>query len=181
MGKDGFKPKRLTIDRKRLPDLEREEIRLIFENLDEPIKNSASRYAMIGGSLFKWLEIPGYETKDIDVASDMYLDGFGIWSSRRAAPHSTKSKLGHYLVNDVPIDWMVEGRAGSRDLFQAAVETSYLHDGIWCATLEYALAIKLYAGRDKDKEIYNEFVDADMVNDQLVRDIIKTHTFTLEI
>jgi hypothetical protein len=178
--KKKFRPKRKVLDRSKMPILSKQDIIDAFQRLHECAEKADARYAVIGGSLFTMLEIDGYETRDIDVASDIYLDGFGIWSSPLALPRSTSKALGHYLVNGTCIDWMVEGQVGSYDLFQATLDNCHQVEGVWCANLEFALAIKLYAGRPTDKEVYDEFVDADLVNDKLVQDILKTYTIQFD-
>lgn len=168
--KSKFRP--VLMDRDKQPDLTKNKIGDVFKALDHVIERAGAKYAVIGGALFEMLGIDGYSTKDIDVASDMYLDGFGIQTSAKARPRSTSKMIGHYLVNDVCIDWMTEGKPGSKELFQATVKSAYLKDGIWLANLEFATAIKLYAGREDDVEVFRWFVDEGIVNEKLVREIL---------
>lgn len=132
------------------------------------------RYALIGGALFRLLGID-YDTQDIDVAADQILAWDGPFFTTKGK-NSTPG-AGHYLVDGTPVEWMTHGRPGSELLFEAAVERSYLHDsGVWIAPLEYAMAIKIYAGREKDKELFRELWDTDVINGQLILDIVKHYT-----
>lgn len=140
----------------------------------EEINRSGAKYALIGGALFKMLGYE-YETQDVDVASDMFLDWKGAYFTTKGV-NSTPG-AGHYLVDGTPVEWMVSGKKGSRQLYMAAVEHAYLNeDGVWLAPLEIAMAIKLYAGREKDKELFREFWDTDKINGQLVMDLVKHYT-----
>jgi hypothetical protein len=145
-------------------------------SFDGAISSSGASYAIIGGALLKMIGYEGYETQDIDVASDMFLewDDFFTTKGKNSTPGA-----GHYLVNDTPVEWMVEGKPGSDRLFSAAVHHAYLsEEGLWLAPLEISVAIMLYAGREKDKETFRELWDNGVVNGQLVIDLVKHYTGT---
>lgn len=132
------------------------------------------KWCLIGGALFKMLGIPGYETCDIDVAATDFLD----------LPSRSKEKerwasfdgAGKYRISGIDVDWMPVGRAGSQRLFKGAVDSSYLSkDGVWLGNLEFALAIKMWAGRPQDKETIDEFTDNGLVNKDYVRKLVDAY------
>jgi hypothetical protein len=162
------KPKYLTVA----------EIVAVMKILDKRAKELGVKYALIGGALFKMMGIPGYETTDIDVASDGFLDfpTVDVNRNRPGDPHSV-SPEGHYRINDVGVDWMPVGKEGSERLFDKAVRTAQVdHNGISFACLSAALAIKLFAGRDKDREVCWEFVDNGYFTIETLRKIVAENT-----
>lgn len=132
------------------------------------------RWCLIGGALFKMLDIPGYETHDIDIAATDFLD----------LPSRSKEKdrwasfdgAGKYRVSGIDVDWMPVGRAGSQRLFAGAVEASYLsRDGVWLAPVEFAVAIKMWAGRPQDKETVDEFTDNGLVSKDYIIKLVDAY------
>lgn len=171
MSKKNYKP--ITKD----VAVTRKEILETFRNskFRHAIESSGCRHALIGGALFKMLGIE-YDTQDIDVAAEFFLDWDGEYFTTKGK-NSTPG-AGHYLVDGTPVEWMVSGKPGSELLFKAAVDNAYLDEetGLWLAPLEIAMAIKLYAGREKDVEMFREFWDMDRINGQLVMDIVEKLT-----
>ena len=163
------------LDRDKMPVLSKEEIASVMKVLDDCSDAALARYALIGGALFTFLDID-YDTRDVDVAADRYLDGYGIWPNKKAMPRSTSKLAGHYLVDGVCVDWMTEGAVGSEPLYRAALDGAYLKDGIWCATIEHAMAIRIYAGREKDLKAFWRFQKDGLVNGELVVEMVKELT-----
>lgn len=152
--------------------LKRSEIVEILLELDVTAGAGGVKYAVIGGALFKMLGIEGCETPDIDVAATDYLDLPPMPTFDEApsfCPH------GHYNVRGVSVDWMPHGKRGSARLFQEAVKTAYMSDdGLWCARIEYAVAIKKWAGRPKDVALVNRLIRDGHVDGVEVDRLIKT-------
>lgn len=165
------------------PPLTKAEIKKAFHLLNHCAKLAGAKYALIGGALLRMMDLlpVGFDTRDIDVASDKVLDGHGIWPNKKAIKKGSCRLAGHYLVDDICVDWMTKGRDGSVELYKAAVESAYLKDDIWLANLEFSMAIKLYAGRPQDIALFRELVDNGVINGELVKDIIRQYCPRKEI
>lgn len=166
MGKDGKKQK-----------ISAHKVLEIAKKLDERAKIDGVQYALIGGGLFALL---GWQddTEDMDFAADDYINL--PFAPQRLVENPWESKdqlgVGHYVVDDVGVDWMPQGKAGSRPLFEGAIASATLnHHGLWVADPHWAMAIKLYAGREKDVEFFNECWDNDLIDGKLVMEIIQKH------
>lgn len=156
--------------------LTRDEIIATVMKLKERADKLDVQFAVIGGALFKLLGIEGYETKDIDIAATDYLD---LKPVKNAKNEASFAPIGHYKVDGVPVDWMPCGREGSSGLFAHAVEkatvSSQWAKDIPLASLDAAVAIKLYAGRPDDISTVEWFIDHGLVDRNTVERLIKLH------
>lgn len=130
---------------------------------------SGINYCLIGGGLLQFLGIPGYVTEDVDIASDGQPKA-GLLNELILTRGSITG--GHYRVYGASVDWMLHGKPYSLDLFKEAIRTSYLFNGVWCATMNHAAAIKLWAGREKDLEIVSRLSKEGHIDLNLVRGLV---------
>jgi hypothetical protein len=181
--------------------LSKEKIVSVVNTLHKRAEKDGIQYAVIGGALFKLLGVPWIETEDVDVAASdfvnlplyrptvqeikrKWVEGWydtGHWSeTKRTKKGSTRP--GWHLVHGVQVDWMPKGTHGGDELFRQAIKHAYLDEnGLWLAPIEWAMAIKIYAGREKDKLVFDQLWDEGWIDGNLVLKIVKEFTTGGEI
>lgn len=128
---------------------------------------------MIGGALFKWLRIPGYETEDVDFAANSQLPDGALALHPESARHASWNDNGHYLVNNVKVDFINKLSDGTKELFVDAVEKAKLVRGVPCASINHAVAIRLAAGRTKDIKVVRQMIKDGHASRAQVLDLIR--------
>lgn len=150
---------------------------------------SGVSFCLIGGASFAARRIKGYKTEDIDFAALWDLDDDWVFMhvpeiSRWPNPTSFSwNENGHYMVglknektnttDGYKVDWIHKLSDGTKRLFELAVAHRELVDGMWVAPLDYAVAIRAAAGRDKDRRLFRRFVKNGVISAKKVYKILK--------
>jgi hypothetical protein len=153
--------------------LSKQKIQGVAKKVEGAAFDSMCTSALIGGALFKWRGVPGYETEDVDFASDGQLDYGLLPLHPESAKHASWNDNGHYLVNGVKVDFINKLSDGTKELFNDAVRKSRVFKGVRCATLEHAVAIRLAAARPKDIRVVRDMIDKKLVSRAMVIDLIR--------
>jgi hypothetical protein len=156
------------------PPLTKDKIRQLCRELDARAQALGVDWALTGGALFVLCDVEDYQTADIDCVADDYLD-LEIIPRYEEDGHSFAS-LGSYKVMGTLVDWMPEGKLGSRDLFQEALRHKYYDKaGIPCIPLSFAAAIRLWAGRPKDLAAVERLDKLGLVDVEYVKELVATY------
>jgi len=138
-------------------------------------KNPKARMALIGSALFR-LHGLDVDVPDVDIicTPKVELDYLKLPCGDLLASGWQPFK---YDADGALLDLMAWGKAGSKPLFDYAAEFAYLDkNGIWCAPLAAACAIKLFAGRDKDAATVEWMYDEGMVERKSVEALLAALT-----
>lgn len=128
--------------------------------------------ALIGGGLFAYIGIDGYKTKDLDFAAPYKIEDGTFTLSPDAKNKASWNDNGHYIVDGVHVDWICKLDDGTGALFREACECAINVDGVWCAPLRLALAIRLAACREKDTNLIVRFVRAGVIDRLMWQEIV---------
>lgn len=132
------------------------------------------QYCLVGGANFKLRGIEGYETPDMDYAADDDI------SDGRLKPVDDPNVFswnenGHYDVDGVKIDFINKLSDGTKDLFLAAVHTCETIEGVPCAKLPFAVAIRMAACRQKDVQVVRDFISRGLVSRDVIAELLEMY------
>lgn len=107
------------------------------------------KICLIGGGLFKFIGIPGYETPDLDFAADKDMPD-GVFKNVDNPNAFSWNSNGHYLVRGRKVDFIHKLADGTSKLYLNTIRRAYKHTGLNLARVQDACAIRLAACRKKD-------------------------------
>lgn len=148
-------------------------IRGVVKKVQKAAEDEGIECCLIGGACFKFRRIPGYETSDVDFAADGQIERNSLQLHPESARHASWNDNGHYLVNDVKVDFINKLSDGTKALFDDAVKKAEVIRGIPCARMEHAVAIRLAAGRAKDIRVVRQMIKEGHVSRARVIDLVR--------